>query len=328
MVLTIILVPNYSFATKSNTELDLLQNPKEKNLKVIIENKRIVIGFQYTDTEDMWVEFKEGGVNFIFGIGNFYTRKHTKNLDMQELELFKETYTDWLSPYIVGANNSIDTNYQTFTGGWHGYNGDGTGSPTARTDNLRILVDGKETSTSIKANANKVELIVTNYIQGYNTKKEDGTGREILKEIVTYKITQSSIHVDVRIVALEDLVIKRYYGLQTDNFAWNGSIKYESSEIVNANIKSATHTKNKEDLLSKYTLVSENGKHILNASIDRENGIGNSEYLADNKPYIFTESYGKTYFNLINGIDKELLESQEIAWAGCYTLKTKEEGSN
>ena len=33
-------------------------------------------------------------------------------------------------------------------------------------------------------------------------------------------------------------------------------------------------------------------------------GLGNFENLSDDLPTIFTQNYGKTYFNLVNGIDK------------------------
>jgi chromosome segregation ATPase len=76
--------------------------------------------------------------------------------------------------------DDIESTY--FTGGNHQYNNQGSGSSaTARSLSLRFFVDGREVMSE-KGYANKIEIRWTNNVQGYNTRKADGTGREILQE--------------------------------------------------------------------------------------------------------------------------------------------------
>jgi hypothetical protein len=53
-------------------------------------------------------------------------------------------------------------------------------------------------------------------------------------------------------------------------------------------------------------------------SLDTGFGLGNFENLSDDLPTIFTQNYGKTYFNLVNGIDKIIEKGDSIKWRGSY----------
>ena len=60
-----------------------------------------------------------------------------------------------------------------------------------------------------------VRVAWVNYVQGWNTKKSDGTGREILKEAPTWIFKPNGdVLVSNTITALEDIDIYMYYGLQ------------------------------------------------------------------------------------------------------------------
>ena len=70
-----------------------------------------------------------------------------------------------------------------FTGGNHDYlNGSG-GSATGRTESVTLKVNGKEVDGDYEGYADEIDIYWTNYIQANNTKKEDGSGREVLKEM-------------------------------------------------------------------------------------------------------------------------------------------------
>ena len=112
--------------------------------------------------------------------------------------------TDIFSPHIVKAVNNADgdnlnengSHREYFTGGNHQYNNSGSGSTaTARCESFSVTDLG-----------HKVVVKWTNYIQGYNTTKVDGSGREIMREDVRLDIANGMIYADIRHTALENIV--------------------------------------------------------------------------------------------------------------------------
>lgn len=129
--------------------------------------------------------------------------------------------SDWQGPYVVAAKNNIDGDAvglgRTYTGGNHAYSFDGaTGTATAYTDSIRVFADGVEiTDSNIHEWTDKIEVRWTNYVQAWNTKKEDGTGRAVLKESLCWIFDNyGNIETSNFITALEDINIYNYYGLQ------------------------------------------------------------------------------------------------------------------
>lgn len=136
--------------------------------------------------------------------------------------------TDWQGPYQVSAINNADgdaiSQGATFTGGNHAYAFDGgSGTATARTSEIKVYADGTELADGQTLLWNDcVSVEWTNYVQGWNTKKSDGTGREILMESPSWRFRPSDrIETENRIEALEDIRIGLYYGLQMAA-AWLG----------------------------------------------------------------------------------------------------------
>lgn len=136
--------------------------------------------------------------------------------------------TDWQGPYQVAAVNNADGDAiaqgQTYTGGNHAYAFDGSsGSATARTSAIKVYADGVElTDGQTLPWADCVSVEWTNFVQGWNTKKSDGTGREILTESPAWRfLPNDRIETENRIEALEDITIGLYYGLQMAA-AWLG----------------------------------------------------------------------------------------------------------
>ncbi|MDF2989353.1 MAG: hypothetical protein K0R50_4863, partial [Eubacterium sp.] len=217
-------------------------NFSESNI-VYASNRQVRVAFKYDTGSSMWIDFKSGGVNSIFGIskisiGGASTNSLEEVLKNKEDVLMKSE-TDWIGPYIVKSNTNGNSNQAAFTGGWHGFNGDGTGTPTAKTISFLVFADDIKVEENKIIICNKVRITVVNLVQAYNTKSIDGKGRPVLKETIDYTISGNKIDVETRIEALESITIERYYGLQTQNNLWRDTITYGDGDTVNGYINSS-----------------------------------------------------------------------------------------
>ena len=61
------------------------------------------------------------------------------------------------------------------------------------------------------------------------------------------------------------------------------------------------------------------GAYWIEVSLD-DTGLGNFNYCLV-KPQAFNLSYGKTYFNLINGRECVLGKGESVGWSGRYRFK-------
>lgn len=220
---------------------------------------------------------------------------------------------------MVEAAVDSNNNPIAFTGGWHGYNGELKGSPTARTDSVEVYADDSLITHYANMKYNTLKIYVTNSLQGYNTTKPNGTGRYILKECVVYTINKASINVAVEITALEDIVIRKYYGLQTQNTAWTDSIEY-----IDVNGRCIGRFMGMEESkVNGYPqkIILKGKNNILTAWLDTNNGLGKREYVSDSRPQAFTLKYGKSYFSLVNGMYVKLKCGEKLNWAGGYIFK-------
>lgn len=130
------------------------------------------------------------------------------------------TGTDYISAYTVAAVNNADGDSQVInpTGGWHGYNSlTANVTATARTIMARVFADGKEVGENEGAYCNDVKIMLVNNIQGWNTQKVDGTGREILQQKCTITFNKFNINVEIETTALEDVKLIKHYGLNAQN---------------------------------------------------------------------------------------------------------------
>ncbi len=295
------------------TEMKVHGNSISQSNIVYKSNGLVSVAFKYDKDHSMWIDFKPGGVNSIFGINKISikgtgTNNKEKVLENNEEVLMNST-TDWIGPYMVKSNSDGNSNKAAFTGGWHGFNGDGTGAPTAKTISISVLADHKKVEKNKNILCSKVEITVVNLIQAYNTKSSDGKGRPVLKETVYYNITGNTIDVENRIEALESITIEKYYGLQTQNSSWRDTVTYGDGDAINGYINSSGQK------ISQYTLKG-NG-NALTAWIDNKYDLGKGEYVKS-QTSAFTVAYGKSYFNLINGVDVHLEKGSVVKWKGGY----------
>jgi len=120
-------------------------------------------------------------------------------------------------PYTVAAVNHADgddVSNHYFTGGNHNYNnnGDSNSSATGRNVSLKFYADGKLLSNGDSGWCNNIEIVFTNRIQAYNTRKSDGTGREVLEESRSVSYDGATLHVRGSVLPLEDVKVESYYG--------------------------------------------------------------------------------------------------------------------
>ena len=198
----------------------------KKPIKVSISSSRIYYSTNYGLSDKIIFSMAKKGPNSIFDFSTIKTS--SGNLSYQNS-------SDFFGPYIVKALNNADGDNITsgyFTGGNHGYQNSGTiggaNTPTGRTVSLDFYVDNLKVD-SFDGYANVVKIVWANFVQGYNTTKTDGTGREILKETYSLEITELGIEVHNDIEPLEDLVIERYYGLQAQKGAWDSWYRFEGA---------------------------------------------------------------------------------------------------
>lgn len=184
-----------------------------------IDNNTLKVASHYLSDKDLLVTMNLGRGNGLFDFASF--KLYPAGLTIPEGENNAETLlsvgTDYHAPFIVKAIENADgddVGNSYFTGGNHQYNNQGSGStPTARSLSLRFFVDGQEI-VSGQGYANKVEIRWTNNVQGYNTRKADGTGREILQERHRLVFDGVAWSETIDLEPLEDILMERWYGLQ------------------------------------------------------------------------------------------------------------------
>jgi hypothetical protein len=245
--------------------------------------------------------------------------------------------SDWLGPYIVRALNNADgdriNNGNAFTGGFHGYNGNigtASGGATARNLYFKTYTDDRELLDGQNRYANDIRLEFTNRVQGWNTKKADGTGREILEERYIVEFIEDIMYVQCEIEALEDIVIDTLYGLQAltnvvndaTSTIWflNGTSNPQSygySAIGSADMDAGSKSTGSicNDVL--FNRVAGNLK--MHMFIKDGIGLGKRENLdASQSPFFYTGSTGKLYANLVKGIPLSLKANEKVSWQGGY----------
>lgn len=269
----------------------------------------------------MHLVFGKCGVNNLMGLKSIYldtnNSKEVSPYITNKSVCFMEACTDWIGPYAVESLEHNDGGQFYFTGGWHGNSINGKEEPTARTESFSFKINGRELENNKLYVSDSLEITATNLIQAYNTKD---IKVNVLEEVVKYKITPKKINVEVVFTALEKALLKRYYGLQTQNNPYN-IVSYSNNISSYCSVYSDSGPYNKRNIANSFMLTSKNNLYRLVVTLDTGYGLGSFKYLSNEKPTIFTENYGKTYFNLVNGIDMELNKGDSAGWKGSYEFK-------
>lgn len=285
----------------------------------------VVLISKYNSQYDFAVTLKKKGGNNLFdfyklGIIPNGTDSISESADTQIVLMTTET--DWFAPFIVGAKNNADgdDNSQTFTGGNHQYNNQGSGSTaTAETSSLVFKADNKTISDG-SGNCSQFEMIWTNLVQGWNTKKSNGTGREILQE--NHRLIFDGVRFEffVDLIPLEDVSMTTWYGAQ-----WStGSTVYPKVRYIGGEDRDEHTVASASSESGDSTCCHAIGygdDHEIRLDIDEGYDLGNHSFISNARTdAMFTATYGKGYCYIISV--KDLYEDKMYSLHGFYQFRS------
>lgn len=279
---------------------------------------------KYNAMYDIAVTLKQKGGNDLFdfyeiGIIANTTDEISKSAENQTVLM--TTATDWFAPFIVGAKNNIDGDEtsETFTGGNHQYNNQGSGStPTAETSSILLKADNRAVSDG-SGSCSMFEMIWTNLVQGYNTKKSDGSGREILQE--NHRLIFDGVRFEffVDLLPLEDIIMKTWYGAQWSTGTIYPKVRYIGGTDREEHTVSSAGSSCGDNKCCH--AVGYGNTHEIRLDIDDGYDLGDHSFISSEATNaIFTATYGKGYCSIIS--NKDLDEGKMYSLHGRYQFRS------
>ena len=301
--------------------ISLIESSVYKNYAKF-ESNECYVKAKYDYTHDIVFRINIGGGNLLPDIRYVYLVDNDEALndDLNGSRYIIINPSDIISPHIIRANENGDGDHPTmeyFTGGNHRSNNTGTGGGvTAHNVSFNVYCDDKPVSND--AFGNKITVKWVNTIAGYNTSKDDGTGREILKEEVTFEIVGTRINVNIKHTALESLSRVKYFGLQMmcddmENIVYVGGSNRGSYDPKTAS--------NSGDKNCRVVLISNNtNKDMIEIGIEN---IDLGSFANDSLAYsAFTTVAKKSYFGIIyDGLPITMSEGDITTLRGYYEFK-------
>lgn len=183
---------------------------------------------------DLVIQLAKRGPNQIFEFADFRfapNKKRCVTSDLTDFSVWEHAYAsggDWHAPFQVkateNADGDLDPSNVQFTGGNHNYLNTGSldSVPTGRTESVQIYADGRRLTESAGGYATRMEVRWTNLVQGSNTIKATGDGREILRERHVAVWDGREWRETVELTALEDVRLLLWYGLQFQGYTESG----------------------------------------------------------------------------------------------------------
>lgn len=277
-----------------------------------VSGDQIVAVTKYSKKQDIAVTLQKRGVNQIFDFYDISMIDNTAQQISTDVCCRSSIYsccgigTDWHGPFWVQAMDNIDGDMPEcnhFTGGNHGY--DNTGnlevSATGRTICYTFYADGYPVHEGTGW-CDSLKLKWINLVQGQNTIKKDGSGREILQEnhILTFDGREWQSYVEL--IPLETVRMKRWYGFQcsmSDNhYPYIRFIGGMNRGLREKGADSGNKDCNRFEIFGN--------QHKLILEVDSLLDLGKRELYIGNKG-AFSASYGKAYFFIINEQSEEKL---------------------
>ena len=215
----------------------------------------------------------------------------------------------------VDGDNISDGVYRVyFTGGNHQYNNSGGGSTsTARLVSLAFFVDGKSVS-DFKGYCTNIRIEWVNNVQGYNTTKADGTGREILQERHIMELGVGEIKERIVLTPLEDIKISLWYGVQ----AFAQSVN--SIEFIGSDNRQTTNSANINSISKRCRRMQLNRDSIsVGIEIDESLDLGTRDKVTANNNFgAFRSGSGDKYYcQIINASVEETYAANANYYLNC-----------
>lgn len=257
------------------------------------------VNAKYSANKDIRYKVGKAGSNSLFNWRGFDYIDNSNQIVSPEVDLTQTiaVITDWFGPHKLRAANNADGDMpdsDNFTGGNHAYNGDSSGTPTARTASYAFYVDGRKVS-SFLGYAYYVDVYWENRVQATNTKKSDGTGREVLKETFHMHFDGEKWTLNGMLEPLEDLSSWSYYGIQMSRAsAYNGYIFYHDSP--DNRTWHSTRSSSNSAINACHTITMHDGADYFEMHVGTD-GLGNFALIGNENSFFSTDN--KTYSNLI-----------------------------
>lgn len=226
--------------------------------------------------------------------------------------------SDFISPICVAAVNNADgdfpTNTSLFTGGAHGYNNSAlsTASATMRQISRSVRLDGIPLSNGDRKYGHVLTIDVVNNIQGCNTEKENGNGREIIQQHIHVQVDRNNVNVGVTFTALESVNIYSIEGL-SQVFAFT-DIRFIGSTTLRG-VYEAGHRAVTEDKHTN-TIRNSGDTYYFDVSMDRSFGLAQDGGMADYNAMATIANKG--YFHLIGETPLALAADESVSIRGSY----------
>ncbi len=309
----------------------VLSAGKKINYVIGDNGNAVTLISKYNALNDIAITLKKKGGNNLFDfyrIGLIANSTADISTSAENQVPLITTVTDWFAPFVVKALNNIDgdsTESDTFTGGNHQYNNTGEGStPTARGTALAFKADNIAVSSG-SGSCSMFEMDWTNLVQATNTKKADGTGREVLQENHRLIFDGIKFEAFVDLIPLEDVKMMIWYGLQwTWNSTYEGGAVYKNTQYIGATnraVGDASSEATKSNDATCCHVVGYSTDHEIRVDIDENYDLGDHKFYPTGDKAMFTATYGKGYCNFfnINNID----EGDMYSLHGWYQFKSR-----
>lgn len=310
-------------------KIEHISKGKQYVIADLTTSKHIIkIQYKYSPSEDRWLVLERCGLNELFSYSAIY--KNTSGGDrvkptgdFSTATLVQQFDTDIIGPLQVrsDANATGDNpNNTAFTGGWHGFNGDQTGAPTARHESIDVYADGLQLNGSkFEGYVDELYIKTKSKIQGYNTRKVDGTGREILTQELNILVKEGKSEIHCRLITLESCTFVQYYGLQVPLSGGNSSTGATVHYVNGDSTVRKPFTPNTSGVFATYPCDRVMLKTATNDDIaiwiDNSYGLGTRTHISETKASAFIAGY-KAYFYLISEAPFSLGAGTPLEWHG------------
>ena len=323
---TYLVVNNYIVDSFQMHVAEAVYFKQKAPIAFIYKNLKLYVSSKYDRNRDIITVLEQKGNNNLF---DFHYSMLNTNTDMYPTpstggETIFGGQTDMTSPYIVKAVNNGDgdaPDSHWFTGGNHAYNTNNySGEPNARTGYIQLFADGNNITNGI-GYCNHLCVRWTNYVQAYNTEKADGTGREVLIERHTAEFDGVEWKLYGEFIALEDIIVERYYG----NMLINIASKYHNVRFIGASnrtkyyIEDASQNANSGDLTCTKLIAWDSDHNMLELMLNGQFDLGKRTNNEEQEKGLFI-SNGKAYMGLIWG-ELEVDTGELYAYEGAYKFR-------
>lgn len=295
---------------------------------------------KYTDAQSrtclIYDVFKRlyGSYDVCYSFGNKYNTPNA-NFDFYGIALYNRgaelgggtlvseyfaAQTDSILPIIVAAVNNANGDFPTstdlYTGGYHGYNNASTSTtkPTSETVSQKIYADGKEIADGGDVFCSKVEMVVKTNVQGCNTEKSDGSGREIMEQTIIVRIDALRTDVSVQWKALEDVIVYSLHGFAISAPSCNGRFLGSETDRGAYPIGTLKRTISTPDGIRAIL----SSGHYLDILLNRTLDLGRYGYNTGQDSYKATITTANKIYTLMLNEQTSLLQGELMEYSAEY----------